>query len=173
MSRKCLKCGEHVPKYIWIDGKKRNCQRRKYCFDCSPFGKHNTKQLDVDSIKGQGLCKICGRPTQKGTGSRKCFMCYFREKEVTKIKKVQSIVGTSCWICKYDKTWKNLCFHHVDSKLKKFGLSSRELVGYSWDKVYAEMQKCILVCKNCHGEIHDGLIVPADVQKVYSRWRQL
>ena len=48
-------------------------------------------------------------------------------------------------------------FHHLDPSQKDFGISSK---GYtrSWDKVKEELDKCILVCSNCHREIHSGLI---------------
>ena len=29
---------------------------------------------------------------------------------------------------------------------------------YSFDKLKVELDKCILVCRNCHGELHGGLI---------------
>lgn len=65
--------------------------------------------------------------------------------------------GGKCKICGYDKCIRNLHFHHVDPSEKEFGLST---VGnnISLEKVKKEMKKCILVCSNCHGEIHAGLI---------------
>lgn len=30
--------------------------------------------------------------------------------------------------------------------------------GFSWDRVKIELDKCILVCSNCHREIHDGMV---------------
>jgi predicted HNH restriction endonuclease len=50
-----------------------------------------------------------------------------------------------------------LDFHHVDSTKKEFGIGNS---GYtrSWEKVKKELDKCILVCANCHREIHEGLI---------------
>jgi GH18 family chitinase len=47
-----------------------------------------------------------------------------------------------------------LSFHHEGEK--EFGIGAK---GYtrSWEKVKAELDECILVCSNCHAEIHAGL----------------
>lgn len=60
--------------------------------------------------------------------------------------------GGKCSVCA-----DALEFHHLDPSQKDFGISSK---GYtrSWDKVKEELDKCILVCSNCHREIHSGLI---------------
>lgn len=48
-------------------------------------------------------------------------------------------------------------FYHVDEGDKSFDLSSRGLTR-SWARIQEEMEKCVLVCANCHREIHAGLI---------------
>lgn len=65
--------------------------------------------------------------------------------------------GGKCSVCGYDRCADALEFHHLDPSQKDFGISSK---GYtrSWDKVKEELDKCILVCSNCHREIHSGLI---------------
>ena len=170
MARECLKCGNKVPKAVWINGKKRNCQHRKYCLDCSPFGFHNTSQLEKRRLRGSKVkeCPDCGKQhDQKG---RRCFACYFQYKQRVRWEKVQAIVGSSCWLCGYGKTLKNLCFHHVDPAVKLFGLTTRELM-LKWDRVEAEMRKCVFCCCNCHGEIHDNVIPAATVLDVWQkRW---
>lgn len=64
--------------------------------------------------------------------------------------------GGRCCLCGYDKCIKALEFHHTDRSDKEFGISSK---GYtrSWEKVKSELDKCILVCANCHREIEAGL----------------
>ncbi|MGB9863607.1 MAG: hypothetical protein ACPLPQ_07360 [Candidatus Saccharicenans sp.] len=61
--------------------------------------------------------------------------------------------GGRCQICGYDKCLEALEFHHLESVGKDFGISDK---GYtrSWDKIKAELDKCILLCANCHREIH-------------------
>lgn len=65
--------------------------------------------------------------------------------------------GGKCYICGYNKYLGALEFHHLNPNEKDFGISNK---GYtrSFEKVKEELDKCILVCSNCHKEIHAGLI---------------
>jgi hypothetical protein len=64
--------------------------------------------------------------------------------------------GGECEICSYDKCPQSLQFHHKDPAEKEFSLSTKG-IARSWDRVKKELDKCSLVCANCHGEIHAGL----------------
>lgn len=65
--------------------------------------------------------------------------------------------GGSCQICGYNRCGAALDFHHVDEKQKEFGISAK---GYtrSWEKVKEELDKCVMLCANCHREVHAGLL---------------
>ena len=65
--------------------------------------------------------------------------------------------GGKCQICGYDKCNGALEFHHLNPSEKDFGIAAK---GYtrSWESVKQELDKCIMVCANCHREIHAGLI---------------
>lgn len=65
--------------------------------------------------------------------------------------------GGKCQVCSYDRCVSALEFHHIDEKTKEFDLSTRGLTR-SWEKIKNEVQKCVLVCSNCHREIHAGLV---------------
>lgn len=62
-------------------------------------------------------------------------------------------LGGKCCKCGYDKCIGALDFHHKDPSEKDFGVGAS---GYtrSWEKVKQELDKCILVCANCHRELH-------------------
>ncbi|MEZ4104504.1 MAG: hypothetical protein R3B60_04460 [Candidatus Paceibacterota bacterium] len=64
--------------------------------------------------------------------------------------------GGKCQICGYKKCKRALSFHHKDANMKDFGLSAKGLTR-SWEKIKKELDKCILVCANCHMELHDGI----------------
>lgn len=70
--------------------------------------------------------------------------------------------GGRCEVCGYSRCIAALDFHHLDESKKSFSLGTRGLTR-SWVKIRAELKKCILVCANCHREIHAGLI---DLQKL-------
>lgn len=64
--------------------------------------------------------------------------------------------GGRCQICGYKKSIYALIFHHRDPREKDFGLSDRGLTR-SWERIQRELEKCILLCANCHAEVHQGL----------------
>jgi len=61
--------------------------------------------------------------------------------------------GDKCKRCGYSRCLEALEFHHTSSSRKDFSVSSK---GYtrSWKRVKEELDKCILLCANCHREIH-------------------
>lgn len=65
--------------------------------------------------------------------------------------------GSKCAVCSYDKCPSALQFHHLDPSQKETTISTMMSTIKSWDKIVAEAKKCIMVCGNCHAEIHAGL----------------
>ena len=65
--------------------------------------------------------------------------------------------GGKCVFCGYNRCNKALDFHHVWGK--EFGLSERGFTR-SWERVRQELDKCILICANCHRELHAGMMKP-------------
>ncbi len=63
--------------------------------------------------------------------------------------------GGKCSVCGYDRCLKALEFHHLESDKKDFGISAK---GYtrSWQVIKEELDKCILLCANCHREKHES-----------------
>jgi len=64
--------------------------------------------------------------------------------------------GGKCEICGYDRCVEALEFHHQDSAKKDFSVSSDGCTR-SWVRVKAELDKCIMLCANCHRETHAKL----------------
>lgn len=60
--------------------------------------------------------------------------------------------GGKCSVCGYDTCIAALQFHHLDPTKKEFGVASKGHTR-SWSRVRDEIDKCILVCANCHAEI--------------------
>ena len=63
--------------------------------------------------------------------------------------------GGKCVYCGYDKCLSALEFHHRDPKEKEFAWDSMRK--QAWDKVVTELDKCDLVCANCHREQHEKM----------------
>lgn len=58
--------------------------------------------------------------------------------------------------CGYNKCTKALEFHHIFGE-KEFNISGTERTDKSWEEIKKEVDKCMLVCSNCHREIHSGM----------------
>ena len=109
-------------------------------------------------------CKICGKPLsgkQKKFCSVSCknkdLQSYEAQQQRGLQRKLQIIrsAGGQCTICGYKKNIAALVFHHTDSNEKDFKLDMRSLSNRKLESVLMEISKCILVCANCHAELHN------------------
>lgn len=101
-----------------------NSPSRKYCYECSP----------------------------EGVGSKIALRYKTR---AIKHNLVQ-YKGGKCEKCGYDKCEGALQFHHLNPQEKEFSLSHINLNGetVSLETLYLEVDKCLLLCANCHAEEH-------------------
>ena len=90
----CKKCNSRFPNRTNIDGRKVNLSSRKYCLDCSPYGKHNTIPihlreyehitLNEQTVGDICVCNICRREYEfskfKGHTKNKCNSCSVNER---------------------------------------------------------------------------------------------
>ena len=96
----------------------------------------------------------------------KCKTCLLEDKVTAYQLAKQDAIdykGGSCSICGYSKCNNALEFHHIDPKNKKEQVS--KLIGrrVKIKELREELDKCILVCSNCHREIHAGLISSSNI----------
>ena len=70
-------------------------------------------------------------------------------------RKLIEYKGGKCQVCGYNRCQEALEFHHLDSSQKDFTISGGTK---SFESLKPEVDKCILVCANCHREIHAGMI---------------
>jgi hypothetical protein len=107
------------------------------------------------------LCPIHGetehfeRPDNHGIRCRRCASQSVTNSRLKKKSKLVAAMGGSCTRCGYDKCERALDFHHLQPELKSFGIARR--LDLSFAALLAEAKKCILVCANCHMEVHAGL----------------
>lgn len=80
----------------------------------------------------------------------------------TKLRMIEAM-GGKCCICGYDRSPNALEFHHLNPAEKDFGFGAKRANPSSWAAIVVELKKCVMVCANCHREIHDGTVdIPAD-----------
>ena len=110
-------------------------------------------------------CQKCRRKykydPQKGHSRKECNSCISKTRK-KKIKEylVQQM-GGKCERCGYNDCIEALCFHHVDPTTKLFEIS-RGLTK-SMFALQKEVDKCALLCANCHIEAH--IIIDEDFIK--------
>lgn len=62
-------------------------------------------------------------------------------------------LGGECEKCGYSKYYGAMHFHHVDPTTKRWSWDKLRL--RKWSDVIDELNKCILLCANCHAETHN------------------
>jgi hypothetical protein len=149
----CKDCNSPIPHRIEIDGKRYILKNRKYCLKCSPF-KNRTFYVPGQEPKTRN-CIQCKKP-HRDIHRQTCSSCRTGAwRERTK-KRLVEYKGGSCQICGYKKCLENLGFHHLDPNKKDFAISC---AGKGISKLKIEVDKCVLLCCRCHGEVHAGLIL--------------
>lgn len=83
-----------------------------------------------------------------------------------KKRRAVEYMGGECHICGYKKCYAALEFHHLDRKTKGKLTPTQLITQRSWEELIKELDKCILVCSNCHKEIHWGQVEIAELQKI-------
>ena len=113
-------------------------------------------------------CMSCGnllRGRQSKFCSRSCkndqtnirFQSYVAQQRRGRERKIRLIrlKGAKCKECGYSRNFSALEFHHEVPAQKEFALDLRSLSNRRWSLICHEAEKCILVCSNCHKEIHN------------------
>lgn len=91
-----------------------------------------------------------------GDGPPRCRKCSVEYVAVRKKKiKLQAIEykGGKCIKCGYDKCRAALSFHHRDPSQKEFNIGE-QAYQKNWEIIKKELDKCDLLCMNCHFELH-------------------
>lgn len=84
-----------------------------------------------------------------------CGACRIRRSRRKTKEKAVAKLGGKCVRCSYDKSLRALEFHHIDPEQKDIQISMSK--NNAWEKIEKELEKCILVCSNCHAEIHEEI----------------
>jgi len=116
------------------------------------------------------ICKHHGEMkfVLEGRGYYRCTKCRTEavSRKRKKLKKdLVEYKGGKCEKCGYDKCVAAMDFHHINPKEKDFALSQNGHT-QSWEKLKKEADKCILVCANCHRELHEELNGYKDTREI-------
>lgn len=115
----------------------------------------------VEKLMPEKHCLICNqvfRPKNKSANQRSCcYDCMPEGVQLTRggfLHKIKLFRGGKCEKCGYDTCIKALEFHHLDPSQKDFTISNDH---FKLKEAVDESKKCILICANCHRELHENL----------------
>lgn len=116
---------EHGTRYMYVAGKCR-------CAECT------RANADYSSLWASR------NPEKKNRQQRERYVR--RRKIVDEIK-----LSSGCCVCGYNFHPAALDFHHGGDD-KEFGIGAHSNAG--WNRVLSEISKCVVMCANCHRELH-------------------
>lgn len=150
INRICIKCGEIFPWRIKInDVWKNTSKNRSYCYKCKPFGKKGRTLPEGQVSKRMKNYHNWPEEWKKEHRLKTKARAKGRKEELVRLK------GGKCEHCGYDKCLRALSFHHRNPEEKKYALDMSNSIKIPWKEVLTEVEKCDLLCMNCHAEIHD------------------
>lgn len=77
-----------------------------------------------------------------------------RKKELRNKEYITEYKKLKCCIKCGEKRHYVLDFHHLDPTKKYKSVTDLQFNAYSIKTINIEIEKCILLCRNCHGEFH-------------------
>lgn len=133
MNKKCSVCNEEKLLSCFYKNKRTKSGYASQCKDCARVQSMKSRHKKYEHYRD------CKKKRKNET--------------VEKIRKYKSDRG-----CKYCSENFGPCleFHHLEADEKEKNVS--ELCYKSWKNILKEINKCIVVCANCHRKIHHGLI---------------
>lgn len=157
----CNNCGKEFTKSLAKYNRYLKLYQENFFCSVSCSVIHRNRLRKDKNIDNERNCTICGRTyiysKSKGHRLTRCNTCENRIHREKRKRKLIDCKGSKCEICGYDKCLGALEFHHLDPSKKEFQLNVN-YASQAWEIVKKEIDKCILVCANCHREIHTGLI---------------
>lgn len=160
----CKKCNNQFPLSIKINGEIFDLSKRKYCLACYKLSKRGSNETIEQHER---FCSICRKTRPIGNflylSRQKRYMWRCRQcsaiLQAEKIKKFKlqciEYKGGKCQVCGYNKSLAAMDFHHRNETKKEFNIGNR------WYKkievIKDELDKCDLLCANCHREEHERL----------------
>jgi predicted DNA-binding protein YlxM (UPF0122 family) len=100
-----------------------------------------------------GVCECCGKTFKQLQNKirNKCNSCNTAIRRIRLKIKCLDYKGGICSHCGLKSEDISVYdFHHLDPKEKDFDLSITSIASKSWEEVKTELDKCILLCSNCH-----------------------
>jgi len=128
----------------------------KRCNTCKkkkPLSEFNRKASKKDGL--QGVCRECNRKSSKKyyASNKQKHKAYIKSKKAELLDLVNDIKAKSkCLLCP-EIHIATLDFHHRDPSTKEMEISKAVYAGWPKEKLLAEIEKCDVICSNCHRKL--------------------
>lgn len=105
-------------------------------------------------------CKVCGITGEENFYKSHAYYCKTHWNQEVHRRQKQKFIdylnqyrsGVKCEKCGYDKGFWGLAFHHRDPSVKEFSIEKNR--GKRLEALKQELDKCDVLCHNCHAEVH-------------------
>ena len=140
----------------------KKCSKCHIVKDISEFGKHKSHNDGLRSECKACACKVANKWHKENPQRSKTNIVKWRKANPEKIKAcsdkhcaerrktLDKAKDNGCVFCGYNRCLAALDFHHVQLRTNK-----RRMINLTPAGIKEEIKVCILVCANCHRELHD------------------
>jgi 5-methylcytosine-specific restriction endonuclease McrA len=132
--------------WLRVHNLKTNCRHNRYARDISHTRKCSCGESDPNKFYGNKFW-VCA----------KCWNSRSVQRSKEKVAWARKKLGGKCAACGFDKYDCALDIHHLVPAEKD--VAFRTMRFWSLSRIEKEIEKCVLLCKNCHAAVHAGEIV--------------
>lgn len=145
----CSKCKQEKDPSCFHNNKARHSGKSAYCIDCDRERKRAYKNTEKGKASQRRRSERYrrSRPESIARSTRKD-----RDKKQALINEFKS---RGCASCGYNRCPEALDLHHRDDAIKEGNLSNM-VYNCGIDRIKSELEKCEVLCANCHREHHAG-----------------
>jgi hypothetical protein len=133
--KRCGKCGKEKPETEFAFRQGHSGRLRSYCKLCMAAYHHAWIRKDYLARKDYCLTRVIARRKFLKSEARRQMLDYLK--------------GKSCEFCG-ESDIRTLDFDHIDPSIKSFSVAHGIGMAMTWKAIFAEIQKCRLICANCH-----------------------
>jgi hypothetical protein len=119
----------------------KKLKKCNYCNKYYPEESFGVALTTSDKVYRRNKCKDCYRKTKKEL--QKKYRLWIDEYKENK----------GCCKCGLND-YRVLEFHHKDGSKKEFSIAEVSTKGYGLEKINKELEKCSVICANCHRKLH-------------------
>lgn len=131
----------------------------KTCITCTTPKPLSDFPRDKNRRDGRrSSCKLCWNSRLKSDWHAKYGDKYRQRRADSRADRrdlINEAKECGCYTCPEDRA-PCLDFHHLDETTKDYGVST--MLTFSRERIIAEIEKCVVLCSNCHRLVHAGYL---------------